>query len=87
MVYNLALEIRIYAWQTQRKNVSIYNLCSQLTELKKDFPWVAEVDSQALQASLFNLDKAYKSFFNGNGFPKFKSKKLGPHSYKIRGGR
>lgn len=35
-----------------------------------------EINSQSLQASLKNLDKAYKRFFNEKkGFPKFKSKR------------
>jgi putative transposase len=86
LVYNLGLEIRMYAWKTQNRSVSAYDLCSQLKDLRKDFPWVAEVDSQALQASLLHLDKAYRMFFKGGGYPNFKSKKQGSQCYKVRGG-
>jgi putative transposase len=47
-----------------------------LTELKKNSEhiWLKDADAQVLQQSLKNLDKAYKNFFNGRGFPKFKKK-------------
>ena len=51
-----------------------------LTALKRQFVWLKDADSIALQQALRNLDKAYDSFFKKNGgFPKFKSSK---HSRK-----
>src|SRR6186713_762396 len=73
LVYNLALETKIRAWQSAGKNLSAYDLHAQLPELKLAYPWIAEVDSQALQASINCLDNAFKGFFGGKGFPKFKS--------------
>ena len=35
----------------------------RLDELKKELEWLKEVNSQALQASLRNLDNAYTCFF------------------------
>lgn len=41
-----------------------YNTCSsKLTQLKKKFTWLKEVDSIALQSSLKNLADAYNRFF------------------------
>jgi len=48
-----------------------------LTALKhtKECAWLQEADSQALQESLRNLDKAYQAFFaKRSGYPKFKKK-------------
>lgn len=48
-------------------------------------PWLSEVDSQALQQFLRDLDKAYKNFFQNPGkvgFPKFKSKHSNRKSYR-----
>lgn len=73
-IYNLALETKKTAYSDYGKNFSSYDLCYQLTDLKKDLEWLTEVDSQALQASVKKLDKAYKSFFKGGGFPKFKKR-------------
>jgi len=75
LVYNLGLEIKKYAWQTQRKNISSIDLCYQLVDIKKDYIWLSEVDSQSLQASVKRLDKAFENFYRGNGFPKYKSKR------------
>ena len=53
-----------------------------LTALKRQFVWLKEADSIALQQALRNLDKAYDSFFKKNGsFPKFKSAKHSRRSY------
>jgi len=75
LVYNLALETKIRAWQSAQKTITAIDLCYQLVELKDAYDWIAKVDSQALQASVKNLDKAFHGFFLGKGFPKFKSKK------------
>jgi putative transposase len=45
-----------------------------LPELKKARPWFSEIDSTVLQQNLKRLDTAYKNFFDGRGFPKFKNK-------------
>lgn len=54
-----------------------YNDCAMdLADiLKVDYPWLKEADSQALQQSLKDLDKAYANFFDGRAdYPNFKSK-------------
>ncbi|MCC5626646.1 transposase [Nostoc sp. CHAB 5715] len=45
-----------------------------LPELKKRAPWFGEIDSTVLQQNLKRLDTAYKNFFEGRGFPKFKNR-------------
>ncbi len=45
-----------------------------LPELKKARPWYAEIDSTVLQQNVKRLDVAYKNFFEGRGFPKFKNR-------------
>ena len=45
-----------------------------LPYLKKSRPWFAEVDSTVLQQNVKRLDTAYKNFFEGRGFPKFKNR-------------
>jgi len=54
-----------------------YNICnSQLTQLKKEFTWLKEVDSIAIQTSLKHLADAFTRFFKGqNKAPRFKTKK------------
>ena len=46
-----------------------------LTTLKKEISWLNEINSQSLQHSLVELDKAFRSFFKHNtAYPAFKSK-------------
>jgi putative transposase len=75
LVYNLALETKIRAWQSAQKRLSAYDLIYQVPELKEAYPWMAEVDSQAINASINKLDNAFDGFFKGRGFPKFKNKR------------
>ena len=85
-VYNYYLNARINMYK-ESKTTMTYNMCSSdLTQLKKTYEWLKEVDSTALQSSLKDLDIAYKNFFRDKsiGFPKFKSKKTYRFSYKCK---
>ena len=71
-MYNLALETKNVAYIGSKHNYSAFDLVKQLPELKKELPWLKEVNSQSLQQSIQNMDIAFKKFFKGAGFPKFK---------------
>lgn len=64
-----------------------------LTILKRELPWLKEVDSTSLQATLQDLDMAYQNFFRRvkqgqkPGYPRFKSKHDHRQSYKSKCGR
>jgi putative transposase len=45
-----------------------------LPQLKTARPWYAGIDSTVLQQNVKRLDIAYKNFFEGRGFPKFKNR-------------
>lgn len=82
-VYNLALEVKNYAYMNQRKSLSCIDLINQLPDLKTECEWLREVDSQSLQQSVINLDKAFTQFFkHGADFPKFKSKTKSNQSFR-----
>lgn len=66
-----------------------YVACAKdLTLLKKDFPWLSEVETNALQHTLKSLESAYQNFFrrvkNGEkpGYPRFKKKHDNRKSFK-----
>jgi putative transposase len=82
-VYNLALEVKMTAYKNAGIKLSAFGLCYQLIELKQAYPYFKEVDSQALQAAVKKVDIAFKNFYNGAGYPKFKSKKKGIQSFQI----
>ena len=82
-VYNLALETKNAAYLGSKHNFSPFDLIKQLPELKKECEWLKEVNSQSLQQSIQNMDIAFKKFFKGEGFPKYKSKHRGKQSFNI----
>ena len=89
-VYNQLLAKKINLYKIEQKSISktdCNNYCNR--ELKKEYPWLKEVDKFALTNSIYDLDTAYQNFFRrlkqgGDklGFPKFKSKKNHYYSYK-----
>ena len=77
-VYNWALNLKKTAYEERKEtlgNVYLTNLMK--SELKAEYEWLLEVNSQSLQSSLRNLDTAYANFFRDKkvGFPHFKSRK------------
>lgn len=86
-VYNEALAFCQRQHEMGEKLPSGFDLANRLPQLKKEFPWLAEADSQALNYACRSLDQAYKNFFrrvkNGEtpGFPRFKSKHRCDASY------
>lgn len=79
-VYNHYLAKSIEDHENTRKSNSCNQNCKDLTHLKKDYKWLSEVSSTALQQSIRHLDAAYQNFFKRvkqgktPGFPKFKRK-------------
>ena len=83
LIYNLALECKSTAYSSNHINLSRFDLQKQLIDLKKEFPWMKEINSQSIQVSLLNLDNAYKRFFKTKkGFPQFK-KKSSKNSFRV----
>ena len=62
-VYNHYLAKRRDAYEKDGITLS-YSACAKdLVSLKKEYEWLKEVDSVALQSSVKNLDTAYINFF------------------------
>ena len=74
-IYNFMLNLKQKLYKNFNINLSYNNMSKILTELKRHKLWLCEVDAVALQQSLKDLDNAYQKFFNGSGYPKFKSKR------------
>lgn len=78
-VYNWALSLKITAYKEHKKSLSnVYLTNLMKSELKAEYKWLSDVNSQSLQSALRNLDTAYTNFFRNTkaiGFPKFKSRK------------
>lgn len=75
-VYNECLAYKTNTYKEEKVSISPAEVISHLVVLKERFPFLKEVHSKVLQQTIRDLNQAYTNFFkNGNGFPKFKSKK------------
>jgi putative transposase len=77
-VWNHCLESRIQLYQEQKKSTNWIGLSNGLVQLKKDYPFLKEANSQTYQQTLKHQDRAFKAFFKNPkqfGFPNTKSRK------------
>ena len=85
LVYNKFLNRRIEQYKEDKTTVWYTTCAKKMAEMKKskDYVFLKEVDSIALQQSLRHLDLAFCNFFKlpDRGFPRFKSKKDTKRSY------
>ena len=80
-VYNHFLKLKQYLYQEFNIKITYNHTSKMLTELKRQKQWFKFLDSCALQNALKDLDNAYKKFYKGSGYPKFK-RKDGKNSYR-----
>ena len=80
-IYNYMLRLKQKAYNIFKLKLNYVKISSILTKLKQRKSWLYKVDAIALQQCLRDLDITYKNFFNGAGFPRFKSKR-GKNSYR-----
>ena len=85
LIWNLALEVKIYSYKTQHVSLNKYDLSSQLTDLKKEFVWLNNINAQSLQNVLNDIDLSFTNFYqNKTKYPVFKSKIKTKKSCKFR---
>ena len=89
-VYNHFLAQRQEQYKETGKAPTRFQQDKSLTTLKQEHPWLKEVDSTSLQATLQDLDAAFQNFFRRvkqgekPGYPRFKSKHDRRQSYKSK---
>ncbi len=77
-VYNNCLNKKIESYKNDKTNENLTSLGKYFhNELTKnpDYEWLNKHNTKVLKQSIINMLEAYKRFYNGGGFPKFKSKK------------
>jgi putative transposase len=83
-VYNWALDQKVKTYEQTGKSISRFDLNKLIPVLKKQNPWLGEVNSQSLQGMTKQVESAFTRFFREkNGFPKFKSKKNTIQSFPV----
>lgn len=76
-LYNHFLDLRSTAWKENKESVSGFTCKRMLPELKQEFDWLKECNSQSLQQSVLELEEAYHRFFDkklASRYPQFKKK-------------
>ncbi|MDP9312486.1 MAG: hypothetical protein M3R24_16640 [Chloroflexota bacterium] len=88
----------VWNWALNRKRthnnayghgLSFKRLCEELPDLKRqpETAWLREMDSQALQQALRDLEQAFTNFFEHRArFPHLKSKKRDTPRFRFRNG-
>lgn len=66
-VWNRAREMRLSAFQVHAKMPGFGVLCAAIPGWKKEFSWLADADSMALQQAVSDLARAWKSFLREPG--------------------
>jgi len=73
--YNYALNLTSQTYKETGKGLSRNDIINLLPDLKKEYEWLKEPPSQALQQVALNLSSAFLNFFEGRGkYPRFKKK-------------
>ncbi len=65
------MELQVFPWG-KTEWISYEDQANNLSESKT--PFQKEVHSQVLQNVLKRLDRTFKNFFNGFGYPRFKGR-------------
>ena len=73
-VWNKGLALKKELWEKKKQKLSRFDLDKLLTHWKKGLDWLSLPPSQSLQQTNKDLDQAFKNFFSGRGYPKFKKK-------------
>ncbi|BAU07696.1 IS200/IS605 family element RNA-guided endonuclease TnpB [Fischerella sp. NIES-3754] len=82
-VYNHFLRLTTDVYAESKKSVRYKEWAKLLTNLKSEFEWLKEVNSQSLQQTLKDLESAFVGFFKKLGeFPNFK-KKSNRQSFRV----
>ena len=91
-VYNEALAARRKWYKATGQVIDKYDLMRRLPALKDANPWLRDADAVALQASIEDMDSAYRCYLRGlragrnTGFPKYKTRKHDKASYRTKQG-
>ncbi len=85
-VWNWALDRKRTHYKTYRTGLRYIDLAAELTALKAQpgTTWLRDMDSQALQQALRDLEQAFTNFFEHRArFPRFKAKKRDAARFRI----
>ena len=86
-VWNKFLERLTKAYRRRGESLTIFDCDHILTQMKDDYPWLAQVDNKAMRCTIRNLFDAKKAFYRRlhagekPGYPRYKSEHNPVSSY------
>ena len=82
-MWNSALAMRKQVYESDKRTVRYRQQQDVLTASRSQYAEMAQYDLRAQRSVLRRLDRAYRRFFAGGGFPRFKSWRRGIRSFDI----
>lgn len=85
-IYNFALGLKSKAYQEQDIKLSWNDITKIITQLKQneDYKWLSEIPSETIKYAVKDMDTAFRKFYSGAGYPKFKKKNKTVPSFYTR---
>lgn len=74
-VYNWGLNEHINYYKENGSYLKRKEMLKKLSEFRNSHEWMKDIPLHSARLALAHLDQAFANFFNGKGFPKFKTKK------------
>lgn len=75
-VYNFSLNLKTEAYKTEGISLDSNNITKYITQLKytEQYSWLVDIPSETIKYAVKDMDSAFKKFFKGAGYPRFKKK-------------
>lgn len=75
-VYNFALDFKTTAYKTEGMNIRWNDIVKYIARIKytEQYSWLVGIPSETIKYAVKDMDSAFKKFFKGAGYPKFKKK-------------
>ena len=68
LLYNKMLSLK-----KEENNLTSFDMCKMIPDLKNEYPSLSEVDSCSIRCSVFDLDNAFDIYYKNLGWlPKYK---------------
>lgn len=68
-LWNAMIDLNNAKYKEEKKFIFKYGMNNLLPKLKKEYPWLKEVNSQTLQSSCSRLDESLKKFLKARKNP------------------
>ena len=85
-VYNYSLSLKKEVYENKGISLSHFDISKIFTQLKQieEYSWLKETPNETIKTAIRDMDTAFKNFFSGRGYPRFKRKSRETPSFYTR---